>query len=87
MKSFKVIIGNDGIARFIYDDAVMGVMNEISEKVCVKRASHVEPDENGLWFADMAPVGGEKFIGFKTRQEALDFEVDWLNQHNIPVAH
>lgn len=48
----------------------------------IKRASHVEPDEKnpGEWIADLAPVGGPLFTGFKTRAAALVAEANWLNQ-------
>lgn len=36
------------------------------------------------WQADMSPVGGPVLGPFKTREEALKAEHDWLVQHNIP---
>lgn len=47
----------------------------------IRRASHVEPDEQGRWWADLAPVGGPKQGPFAHRSEALDAEQEWLAQH------
>ena len=49
-------------------------------KVRVRRASHVEPDEAGRWWADLAPVGGPRFGPFPLRSEALQAETAWLDQ-------
>jgi hypothetical protein len=43
------------------------------------RASHVEPDDVGDWYADLEPVGGPKLGPFKTRRMALAAEIDWLD--------
>ncbi len=45
----------------------------------ITRASHVEPDDDGRWFADLDPVGGPNLGPFERRSEALDEEVAWLN--------
>lgn len=44
----------------------------------ISRASHVEPDEQGHWLADLAPVGGPVLGPFERRSEALEAEVAWL---------
>ena len=49
----------------------------------ITRASHVEPDPNGRWQADLSPVGGPLLSGFATRSEALAAEITWLQQ-NLP---
>lgn len=38
------------------------------------------------WWADMTPVGGPVLGPYETREEALDDEKVWLEEHNIPVA-
>ena len=69
--------------RFIYNDDL-----NFSEqgKILTKRASHVEPYQNG-WGADMSPINpNAPVLGpFKTRREALKAEHDWLIKHNIPI--
>ena len=48
----------------------------------ITRASHVEPDHCGLWYADLSPVKGPRLGPFRKRSEALTAETDWIN-HNI----
>jgi hypothetical protein len=47
----------------------------------IRRASHVEPDEQGQWWADLSPVGGPRLGPFITRSPALDAERAWLETH------
>lgn len=81
-----VIKIKDGRIRFIYDDKLRGLMDH--GKATVHRASHVEPIvTNGIkWQADLSPVKGPILGPFNGRQEALDREVEWLRDNNIPIA-
>lgn len=45
----------------------------------IRRASHVEPDAHGHWWADLSPVNGPRLGPFLKRSDALDAEVDWLH--------
>jgi hypothetical protein len=47
----------------------------------IRRASSVEPDEQGRWWVDLTPVGGPRLGPFQRRSQALDTEQQWLNQH------
>jgi hypothetical protein len=47
----------------------------------IRRASHVEPDHEGRWWADLRPVAGPVLGPFAVRSEALDAEVAWLEAH------
>ena len=47
----------------------------------LRRASHVEPDVNGAWSADLSPSGGPNLGPFPTRSLALVAETNWLTQH------
>lgn len=49
----------------------------------IRRASHVEPDEHGSWWADLAPVGGPHLGPFALRSEALQAEQAWLEHFTI----
>jgi hypothetical protein len=69
--------------RFIYNDDLSNLMNQ--GKTVVKRASHVEPDGNGRWIADMSPVNGPVLGPYNRRDEALQREVEWLLKHKIPT--
>lgn len=77
-----LIIDSNGALRFIYKDEFVGLLDEGNAEI--KRASHVEPTENG-WNADLSPVGGPMLGPYTLRQEALDAEVAWLEKHGTPV--
>jgi hypothetical protein len=47
-------------------------------KLQITRASHVEPDAAGFWWADMGPVDGPVLGPFRSRSEALGAERGWL---------
>jgi len=44
----------------------------------ITRASHLEPDRDGFWWADMGPSGGPVLGPFRSRSEALGAERGWL---------
>ena len=71
----ELVIGVDGSARCIYDEALD--LREIG-KLQITRASHVEPDAEGYWWADMGPVDGPVLGPFRSRTEALAAEREWL---------
>jgi hypothetical protein len=49
--------------------------------VAIRRASHLEPDDQGRWWANLAPVGGPNLGPFDRRSEALDAEIAWLQEN------
>jgi hypothetical protein len=71
----ELVIGVAGGVRCIYDEALD--LREIG-KLQITRASHVEPDLNGNWFADMGPSGGPVLGPYGCRTEALEAERGWL---------
>ena len=73
----ELVVGCDVVARCIYDEALD--LREIG-KLQITRASHVEPDADGYWWADMGPVEGPVLGPFRNRTEALAAERGWLNQ-------
>lgn len=68
----------DGSAQCLYAEEIP---LQVLGKLDIKRASHVEPDENkpGHWYIDLGPVGGPRVTGFVSRAEALAAEEAWLN--------
>lgn len=48
-------------------------------KPTIKRASHVEPAEDGTWFVASAATGEVIMEGFATRKEALAFEKEYYS--------
>jgi hypothetical protein len=80
----KVTFEVDGRIKFIYDDFVAEITREVGQ-LNIRRASHVEPTgPDGLWLADMSPVGGPALGPFMTRTIALQEERLWLITHGIP---
>ena len=49
-------------------------------KPTIRRASHVESDEHGIWWADLQPVQGPILGPYAFRSDALEAEQDWLEQ-------
>ena len=47
-------------------------------KLQITRASRVEPDRDGFWWADLGPVDGPVLGPFRNRTEALVAERGWL---------
>lgn len=78
----SVIIDTEGRMRFVYNDRLAALLEEGHGRI--SRASHVEPDGEGNWFADLSPVKGPKLGPFKLRTDALHAEVDWLEANFIP---
>jgi hypothetical protein len=71
----ELVVGCDGDVRCIYDEALdlRGI-----GRLQITRASHVEPDAEGYWWADMRPSGGPVLGPFSSRTEALTAERGWL---------
>jgi hypothetical protein len=71
----ELIISPRGDIRATYDEAIeLATLGRLT----IRRASHIEPDEHGHWFADLAPVSGPRLGPFVFRSQALAAEQDWL---------
>ena len=51
-----------------------------------RRASHVEPDRDGFWWADMGPVDGPVLGPYGSKSEALGAERAWLLERSERVV-
>jgi hypothetical protein len=71
----ELVVDAGGGVRCIYDEALD--LRELG-KLQITRASHVEPDRDGNWWADMEPSGGPVLGPFRSRTEALKAEGGWL---------
>ena len=71
-------IDSHGTLHCVYDEAIdlasLGLLS-------IRRASHVEPDDQGRWCVDLSPIGGPRLASFPLRSQALDAERDWLEAH------
>lgn len=97
-KPIVLNINLDGSIESIYSDSLQDMLNEIEGAVSkTNRVSHVEPGEDGKWYADMSPLKAVMnenctitefpVLGpFDKRQDALDAEVAWLNENYIHYA-
>jgi hypothetical protein len=75
-----ITIQPDGTARCLYDETIS---LDALGAATITRASHVEPDAQGQWTADMSPVAGPMLGPFPTRSMALAAEADWLEANRI----
>ena len=73
----ELVVDAGGDVRCIYDEALD--LRELG-KLQITRASHVEPDADGFWWADMGLSVGPVLEPFKSRTEALGAERGWLNR-------
>jgi len=71
----ELVVVSGGDVRCIYGEELD--LRELG-KLQITRASHVEPDRNGFWWADMGPVGGPVLGPFRSRTKALEAERGWL---------
>ena len=73
-----VVITPDGTVTTLYtellDLAALGAMN-------IARASQVEPDDRGQWFAQL--IDGPTLGPYPRRSDALAAEVEWLTAHRL----
>lgn len=76
-----LFIRPDGQVATLYDELLdlssLGLMH-------ISRASHVEPDLTGRWFAQI--INGPTLGPFSRRSEALDAEQRWLTDHVLNTA-
>ncbi len=71
----ELLVNAGGSVRCIYDEGID--LREIG-RLTITRASHVEPDRDGFWWADMGPVDGPMLGPYGSRSEALQAEREWL---------
>ena len=73
-----LVVDRQGSVRGVYAEAIdLSVLGNLT----IRRASHVEPDGSGRWWADLTPVGGPTLGPFDRRSEALATELQWLDKH------
>ncbi len=74
----QLLIEATGDIRCIYSDALD---LHLLGRPIIKRASSVEPDGAGSWYADLGSVQGPVLGPFNRRAEALQAERLWLMKH------
>lgn len=74
----RLVVDRTGVVRGVYGEAIdLSLLGRLT----IRRASHVEPDVTGDWWADLEPVGGPVLGPFARRTAALAAEVEWLDQN------
>lgn len=74
-------IETDGAVTFLWSDD-LAPLRDLG-RAHLRRASHVEPTEEGHWTADLSPVGGPVLGPFSLRSDALEAERSWLLEHHL----
>ena len=73
-----LFISPNGCVTAIYSEAIS--LQTLGSPT-ITRASHVESDAMGQWFAQI--IEGPQLGPFVKRSEALAAEVDWLTRHRL----
>lgn len=75
-----LVVDRRGTVRCLYTEAIdLLTLGSLS----IRRASQVEPDDQGQWWADLSPVAGPCLGPFALRSEALAAEEAWLQTHRL----
>jgi hypothetical protein len=70
-----LVVVLDGTVRALYaEDIDLDVFGQ----TVITWASHVEPDANGRWIADLTPDSGPVLGLFDRRSQALEADLAWL---------
>jgi hypothetical protein len=74
----QILIEPGGAVRCVYSEEIdLTVLGSPA----IIRASQVEPDQQGRWWADLSPIQGPLMGPFRHRSEALAAEHSWLETH------
>jgi len=79
----QLFIKPDGSVRCLYDETLdLQGLGQLQ----IERGSHVEPDLDGQWTANLSPVAGPMLGPFSNRSAALNAEREWLEAHWLPAV-
>lgn len=79
----QLVIALQGNIRCVYSEEID---LQTLGKLAIARGSHVEPDTDGRWFADLSPVSGPVLGPFSHRTQALQAENTWLEMNWMVVG-
>jgi len=79
----ELVISPHGDVHCLYDESLdLSALGRLT----IRRASHVEPTDDGQWTADLSPVDGPIIGPFPLRSEALAAETVWIEENWIPTS-
>jgi hypothetical protein len=79
----RLVIDHTGVVRCLYAETInLAALGAVS----IRRASHVEPDKDGKWYADLSLSSGPILGPFRLRSEALEAEREWLEARLLPSS-
>ena len=74
----QLVIRTDGSMTCLYSETLaLAALGQLS----IQRASHVEPDATGQWYADI--IDGPTLGPYPLRSEALAAEREWLETNAL----
>jgi hypothetical protein len=80
----ELFITSTGKVRCLYSEELdFGALGMLE----IRRASHVEPTQQGEWTADLSPLGGPSLGPFARRSEALAAETEWIEAHLTAIPN
>ena len=82
ISEMELVVDAGGDVRCVYGEELD--LREIGQ-LQITRASHVEPDRDGYWWADMGPVRGPVLGPYGSRTEAIGEEIARLAQASAAV--
>jgi hypothetical protein len=74
----QLVIDAQGTVHTLYDESLD--LRSLGPAV-IRRASHVEPDAEGQWWAEI--LGGPRLGPFERRSAAIEAELAWLEAHGM----
>ncbi len=78
-----LVVDPGGGVRCLYSECIdLASLGPVS----IRRASRVEPDDDGQWRADLSPCSGPVLGPFPFRSQALEAERDWLEVHILAAT-
>jgi hypothetical protein len=74
------MVGPGGQVHCLYDESMdLAALGALA----IRRASQVDADPGGRWWADLRPIGGPHLGPFPCRSLALAAERAWLEEHHL----
>jgi hypothetical protein len=83
----KFLIRNGKVTSLYKDGSAHAILEKLGGQASIRRASHVEAPEGVLdeieFQADLTPSNGPILKGFKTYEEAVAAEVQWIKENTL----